>query len=272
MTALILAAHGSSTGSGASTVVRRLADRLAAGTSFDEVVPTFYKEPPYFAEVLDTVRSSTVIVVPILATTGWYADVVLPRELDVDGPITRRDGRVIYLTKAVGEHPSIIDRIGQLGRRAVDSCQFDLAETALVLVGHGTPRYPGAAKTVNGHVACLRSKSSFGQVEAVFLEQDPRIEQVYDVTRLPNLVVTPFLIGGGRHATSDLRGRLGFPHADVGDPALPSRVEDRQVVLTETPFDSATLAEVVELLADEVAGSSVVRAVDRVEAPSAEGG
>ena len=114
--ALLLVGHGSSRVPDAAGPVLRLAEAVAAQGRFAHVAAAFMKQEPPLAGALDALTAATVVVVPIFAGRGWYTDVLVPRVLGLDAPVTRRDGRLVIVTPPAGGHPGIP---GILARRAV---------------------------------------------------------------------------------------------------------------------------------------------------------
>ena len=77
---------------------------------------------------------------------------------------------------------------------------FDRATTSLVLVGHGTPRHPGAGTRRCSWRRRSRRRRVAGEVLAGFLDDDPPVETCAgDSLAFRTCIVVPFLIGGGAH-------------------------------------------------------------------------
>jgi len=209
-TAMVLAAHGSSYHPEAQARVRALAAGFAGAGLFDEAVAAFVKDTPRLAEVLDQVEAVDVTVVPLFTSAGYFSQVVLPREMKLEGSVTRRDGRVIRLTDPVGEHPGIADlllqRVEDLARRFA----LEDADTAVAVVGHGTRRNARSSKATLRHAETLRGSGPFRDVVTVFLDQPPEIETLFAQTLKRNVIVLPYLIGGAGHEREDVPARLGI--------------------------------------------------------------
>src|SRR6056297_761706 len=85
MQALVIVAHGSHLNPDSSTPTQRHADTIRATGAFDEVKTGFWKEEPSIREVLRTVESEEVYVVPLFISEGYFTEQVIPRELRLDG-------------------------------------------------------------------------------------------------------------------------------------------------------------------------------------------
>ena len=70
---------------------------------FREVHSCFWKEEPSMREVLRMVESAKIYIVPVFISEGYFTQTVIPRELELEGRITLRDGREIYYCDPVGK-------------------------------------------------------------------------------------------------------------------------------------------------------------------------
>ena len=98
MRALVLAGHGSHISPDTAGVVWSYVDQLRGWGVADEITACFWKEAPSFNQVLDTLVSEHVTVVPVFAAAGYFSQKVIPAEMGLEGPLTRRDGRTIHYT------------------------------------------------------------------------------------------------------------------------------------------------------------------------------
>ena len=58
-------------------------------------------------------------------------------------------------------------------------------------------------------MALIRALNIYGGVHAIFLEEDPRISECYQLARTKHLVVVPFFISDGLHTREDIPVLLG---------------------------------------------------------------
>jgi sirohydrochlorin cobaltochelatase len=94
--ALILVGHGSTVNPDSSTPTQAHARSLRERGVFREVQSCFWKEEPSMREVLRMVESETIYIVPVFISEGYFTQTVIPRELELEGPLTRREGRKIH--------------------------------------------------------------------------------------------------------------------------------------------------------------------------------
>ena len=249
-TALILAAHGAGDASAANGTIRKLARRLRATRLFDEVTPAFRLGTPAFGEVLDRIDSTRVVVVPVMAGDGYFAGVVLPRDLNDNARIGEVD---LHITAPVGTHPDLVEIVAARARSTLDAFKIDAADSALIVVGHGTMRHSRSRAACIRVRDVLRKRAVCAHVEAAFLDEEPFVEDMPD--RLPhgNLIAVPFLIGGGLHATRDIPRRLGLASTMGDSPLVWGRVNGRRIICTDALGNDRGLVDVIKNLATQCA-------------------
>src|SRR6185312_15856427 len=93
--ALVIVGHGSTLNPDSSAPMHDHADLIRERGTFGEVAVCFWKEEPSMREVFRMVESDDVYVVPDFISEGYFTRTVIPRELDLDGPITLRGRRTI---------------------------------------------------------------------------------------------------------------------------------------------------------------------------------
>ena len=226
-TGLILAAHGSHIDSATNALVQTHARRIEHAKHFDEVVVAFNHGSPTYAEVLDQITATDLTVVPMMTSSGYFAEVELPRGL----ALNRRYSEVrIRQTPPVGVHPRMAELV--LARLKDLSREHRLAprHTEVLIVGHGTRKHPGSRGATEQLAANLRATSTFAGVVEAFLEEEPSIAEAYAGLNCENLIVVPFLIGMGQHAGSDIPGQLGLALPDLNKLPIRQWIDDRLVL------------------------------------------
>ena len=192
--ALVLAGHGSHLNARSSEAVRAHARTLAADGDWDEVLVAFWKEEPSLSRALDGCTAEDVSVVPVFMSEGYFTSEVIPAEMALDGPVTRREGWTIRCTRPVGAHPALA---GIVVERAVEAGASP--DDALFVLGHGTRRNAGSSSAVHAQVERVRDAGRFAQVAAVFTDQDPNVGAVPDLAGKRNAVVVPYFASEGWH-------------------------------------------------------------------------
>ncbi|BBL78586.1 hypothetical protein RxyAA322_04400 [Rubrobacter xylanophilus] len=209
MKALVIVGHGSHLNQDSSLPVYEHAERIRRTGAFDEVVECFWKEEPSMRHVLDLVESEEVVVVPAFISEGYFTQQVIPRELGLDGPVTRRGGRVIRYAGPLGAFEGMPDVILERVRDLLGERRLS-GRTALVLLGHGTDLNRNSAGVIYLNARRLRERGVFDAVEVGFLDQEPEIGRVVEEAAAENVIVIPLFIAEGWHTRETIPEDLGL--------------------------------------------------------------
>jgi sirohydrochlorin cobaltochelatase len=106
---LVLIGHGSTVNPDSSAPTFQHADEIVRHRLFAEVYCGFWKEEPSLREVLRMVEGDDIYVVPNFISEGYFTEIVIPRELELAGPITHRSGKTIKYCEPVGNDPRMVD-------------------------------------------------------------------------------------------------------------------------------------------------------------------
>lgn len=108
-----------------------------------------------------------------------------------------------------------------------------LADTAILIAGHGSSKAPETAGSVHAHVAAMRARSTFASVEAGFLKQTPFLADRVDalLADVTHVVIVPFMTSNGYVTTTLMPQALG------------SRTQDRRVVFADAVGTHPLIAE-----------------------------
>lgn len=217
--ALVIVGHGSTLNPDSSAPTHDHADAIRARGIFGEVAACFWKEEPSMREVLRMVESDDVYVVPDFISEGYFTRTVIPRELELDGPLTKRDGRTIKYCEPVGSHPRMTEALLRRARETADGVPE--IETSLVIVGHGTALNDNSAVAAKDQVRRIAAMNLYGEVIAAYMEEAPLIAEWDQLTHCPNVLVLPFFISDGLHSYQDIPVLLGIE--EEGQPAASQR-------------------------------------------------
>jgi sirohydrochlorin cobaltochelatase len=220
--ALVLAGHGSTLNADSAAPTYQHADELRRRGIFAEVRETFWKQEPYFAQVLRGVFSRRVFIVPLFISEGYFTEEVLPRELGfcakgetIFSRIQQRGPQTLHYCSPVGTHPSMTAVLLARAREIIERFPFPRAphpsQTTLFIAGHGTGNNENSRKAIENQVELIRAKNLYAGVHAVFMEEEPRIGDCYQLAQTKNLVVVPFFISDGLHSFEDIPVMLGAP-------------------------------------------------------------
>ena len=279
MSALVIVAHGSHLNPDSSTPTHDHADTIRAVGAFDEVRTGFWKEEPSFREVLRTVEADEVYVVPLFVSEGYFTEQVIPRELRLDGwdpeawdsdgtnasdaTLTAEDtGQTIHYCGPVGTHDSMTDVIV----RRAESVTGDPAVGegfGIAVVGHGTKRNENSAKAIEYHADRIEALDRFDEVQALFMDEDPEVDDVTDFFESEDVVVVPLFIADGYHTQEDIPEDMGLTEDYRTGWDTPTEVDGHRIWYAGAVGTEPLMADVVlERAAD--AGANVGRAIERV--------
>ena len=209
MKALVIVGHGSHLNEDSSLPVYEHAARIRKGGKFDEVVECFWKEEPSMRHVMDTVESDEVYVVPAFISEGYFTQQVIPRELGLDGPVTKRGGTTIRYAGPLGTFEGmpdvILERVEDLMRGREPT-----GRTALVLLGHGTDLNKNSGGVIYLNAGRIRERGLYDAVEVGFLDQEPEIGSVVDGVEAENVILIPVFIAEGWHTRETIPEDLGL--------------------------------------------------------------
>lgn len=240
-TCLLLAGHGSHFDANSSAPVHALAGSIRAMRLFDEVRVASWKEEPSLARGLDGVGHDEVAVVPVFMSSGFFTETVLPRELGLDGPVIRRGQQTIRYTPPAGVHPSLAEVIVQ---RALEAGAGP--GDALAVLGHGTPRNPNSETNIYAQAERVRATGRFREVLTVFLDQEPNMRRLFELTDATRVVLVPLFVADGWHAGQTIPADLSLEGAET-------RKGGRIVRYTRAVGTHPSLTAVIEQLAGSAA-------------------
>lgn len=206
--ALIIVGHGSTVNPDSSGPTLDHAEAIARRGLFGEVYTAFWKEEPSLRQVLHMVDADDIYVVPNFISEGYFTRTIIPRELELEGPITRRGGRTIKYCEPVGNHPRMTDL---LLRRAQEIAPgVPPSETTLFIVGHGTNLNDNSAVAAKREVELIEQRGLYAQVLNAYMEEAPLISDWATLASQPHVVVVPFFIADGLHSYQDIPVLLGI--------------------------------------------------------------
>lgn len=248
--ALVLAGHGSHRNPDSARPLYAHADRLRSTGSFSEVRAAFWKEEPSLREVLRTLHSDRVYVVPVMMSEGYFVDEVFPRELRLSEEWELDVEKTVHYTPPVGTHPSMTDVLIERAKSITDNPDIGPG-VGMVIVGHGTERSPRSAATTYWHADRIRQQDRFDEVQALFMDEAPFIDDVAHHVSAPEVVVVPFFTANGYHTQEDIPMVLGIADSPHDDVAVPSTVGGQTIWYADAIGLDPSLAAVIEERAHE---------------------
>jgi sirohydrochlorin cobaltochelatase len=210
--ALLIVAHGSTVNPDSSAPTLEHAAEIRRRNVFADVGCAFWKEEPSLRDALflfDPESVREVCVVPNFISEGYFTQTVVPRELVLDGRVTKRStGQIWKYCDPVGNHPMMTDLL--LHRAHDIAPDVDPAETSLLIVAHGTDLNENSAVAAKREAEKIRSLERYAAVLNVYMEEPPLVTDWRKLTKTRNVVVVPFFISDGLHSYEDIPVLLGI--------------------------------------------------------------
>ena len=209
MRALVIVGHGSHLNEDSSLPVYEHAARIRETGEFDEVVECFWKEEPSMRHVLGTIESEDVYVVPAFISEGYFTQQVIPRELGLEGPVSRKEEKTVRYAGPLGAFEQMPDVILERTEDLMRGRKVS-GRTALVLLGHGTDLNKNSGGVIYLNAGRIRERGIYDLVEVGFLDQDPEIGVVVDRVEAENVILIPLFIAEGWHTRETIPEDLGL--------------------------------------------------------------
>jgi sirohydrochlorin cobaltochelatase len=210
--ALLIVGHGSTVNPDSSAPSRSHAAEIRRRNLFLDVACAFWKEEPSLRDALfffDDPEIREVYVVPNFISEGYFTETVIPRELELDGKLTRRAaGQLWKYCEPVGSHSQMTELLLQRAREIAPN--ISESEISLLIVAHGTDLNDRSAVAAKREVEKIRRLGRYASVLNVYMEEAPLVSNWARLTNAPNVVVVPFFISDGLHSDEDIPALLGI--------------------------------------------------------------
>jgi sirohydrochlorin cobaltochelatase len=234
--ALVLCAHGIRGGVGSAA---DHAERIAGRGLLAEVRACALKGAPGLAEVVAAIGAPELVFMPLLMAEGYTLD-AMRTKLRTAAHLSTR----VTLCRPVGVHPRLADA---MTAKALELCAgraWRPADTAFLMVGHGTERHPDSGGTAFRHAAQIAAQGIFAEVAVSFLDEPPRVPEALKRLRAERCVAIGLFVDAGEHGEEDVPELL----APAGDRAVYAGPIGPDPLVTDLILD-----QVIASLDDELA-------------------
>jgi sirohydrochlorin cobaltochelatase len=238
---LLIVAHGSTVNPDSSAPTLAHAAAIRRRKVFAQVDCAFWKEEPSLRDALflfepESIRE--VCAVPNFISEGYFTQTVVPRELQLSGPITKRpNGQIWRYCEPVGNHSLMTELLLKRAREVAPDAAP--AETSLLIVAHGTDLNENSAVAAKREAEKIRALGKYAAVLNVYMEEPPLVSDWRKLTETPNVVVVPFFISDGLHSYEDIPVLLGIAataDVDRGRPGLAPPATTRGEIFRRNPY------------------------------------
>ncbi len=234
--ALLIVGHGSTVNPDSSAPTLAHAAEIRRRKIFAEVDCAFWKEEPSLRDAMflfDPESIREVYAVPNFISEGYFTQTVLPRELELNGRITKRDnGQVWIYCEPVGNHPMMTELLLKRAREVAPD--IDPADTSLLLVAHGTDLNENSAVAGKREAERIRALGKYATVLNVYMEEPPLVSDWRKLTKTSNVVVVPFFISDGLHSYEDIPRLLGI----ASEPSTTNSRAARGEIFRRNPYET----------------------------------
>ncbi len=237
----MIVAHGSTVNPDSSAPTLAHAAEIRRRKIFADVESAFWKEEPSLRDakfLFDPESIQEVYVVPNFISEGYFTQTVVPRELELSGPTTKRpSGQKWNYCEPVGNHPMMTELLLKRAREVAPEAVP--AETSLLIVAHGTDLNENSAVAAKREAEKIRALGKYAAVLNVYMEEPPLVSDWQKSTETPNVVVVPFFISDGLHSYEDIPRLLGIAIAagvDGGQPGSPPPATARGEIFRRNPY------------------------------------
>lgn len=214
---LVVLGHGSTKNDQSSAPVYQHAAELRRRNLFAAVREAFWKQEPQVKNVLAELSTTRIFIAPLFISEGYFSTDIIPKALGLPAgrpPLTSHVPPLIYCSP-VGTHERMTVLLLARAREVASQFPFPRApkprETTLFIAGHGTEQNENSRKAIERQVELIRATGEYAGVHAVFMEEEPHIDAVYQLAQTRNIIVVPFFISDGMHTQEDIPVLLGEP-------------------------------------------------------------
>jgi sirohydrochlorin cobaltochelatase len=245
--ALLIVGHGSTVNPDSSAPSRSHAAEIRRRNEFLDVGCAFWKEEPSLRDAIfffDDPEIRDVYVVPNFISEGYFTETVIPRELRLDGKVTRRaTGQLWKYGEPVGNHPQMTELLLQRAREIAPN--ISESETSLLIVAHGTDLNDKSAVAAKREVEKIRHLRRYACVLNVYMEEAPLVSDWEGLTNTTNVVVVPFFISDGLHSDEDIPALLGIEMKDRASSRNPHQLHGRALYYANAIGSDARMADII---------------------------
>lgn len=245
--ALLIVGHGSTVNPDSSAPTLAHASEIRRRGLFADVACCFWKEEPSLRDALFFFRDDAihdVYVVPNFISEGYFTRTVIPRELELTGPATRRaSGQTWKYCEPSGNHPGMTELLLQRAREVAPN--VPATDTTLLIVGHGTSLNDNSAVAAKRQAEMIRARCDYAAVLNVYMEEPPLVSDWLALTQTRNVVVVPFFVSDGLHSHEDIPIMLGINGANDWSSGNPHDVHGRSLFYSTAIGTEPKFADVI---------------------------
>jgi len=254
-TTLVIAGHGSSKSPNQAKPAREHAAYIQKLNIFADVRTTFWKEDIFLKDALNGITTDEIVIVPNLACSGQINQMVIPREMGLEGALTIKGNQRIHLCKPVGEYEGLPLLISTRLQEVMNAQNLTTMDTTVFLVAHGNtnPERPASHDTTLMMATKVYQHHPIHAILPAFLEEKPFLQGWEKRCSTPNVIVLPFMIAQGMHGARDIARLVGVTPSKIqsdqmqetGTPAGPFEIQGRKIWLMRAMGSHSKMADII---------------------------
>ncbi len=194
---LIVVGHGTGSPAGDAALHQFVAD-LAGRSIFADVKAAVLRGGPSLADAVHGAKAGAIHLLPFLMSGGVT---FRERLAETMAEIPWRERPLLY--PPLGFSPDLADLLARRAESGAREAAWPIADSHLLLIGHGSLRDPDSAQTARLHRERIAARNIFASVVVAFLDQPPRLPDVLASHAGPLLGVGLFA-GEGQHGARDM--------------------------------------------------------------------
>lgn len=248
---VIIVGHGSLTSKNAEEAANIHAEELRQSGIYETVVVHFLTEQGLPADL----PSGEVYIFPFFMSEGYFVKSKITDVFELENCEHHSADRDIYQCPALGVDPSMTAILLKMAEESCALYGYSAADVDIVLLAHGSGNSPASRRAAETHVQSLTVLSVFKSVASAFLEEAPRLDDLFLEESLPEkvVIVIGLFAAEGPHAMNDV-------------PVILDQIADRNLMDNGRLFSKLHYAgvvgvrpEIVELIQNSVLSRSLAK-------------
>lgn len=207
-TRLILAVHGAESVAHSGEAAEYQALQIQGSGLFGAVQTAYLKKAPFLDEAVAQAKEPVIVILPFFTSAGYFTRDYIPKKLGLDGQLTRREGRCLIYGEPTGMLPEVPAMIAQQVKTLIETHHLDPNNLQIMVVGHGTSKNPDSGHRTREISAYLESLRLGQYYHTCFIEMEPFLKDWKSSIYKETLIVVPFFISPGLHASVDIPTEL----------------------------------------------------------------
>ncbi len=168
-----------------------------------------------------------ILIYPLFMSEGYFLKTALPSQIassDISTPIT--------MLPSLSSDPALPPLLYQKALETLRTTQWQIEETRLLIVGHGSSKNPASAQATRRQARNLITSSQFLGIETAFLEEEPFIEELLGHTKQLPTIIIGYFTGQGLHGKNDIEQAIETTGANaVYADSIGSAPEIKHIIL-----------------------------------------